>query len=279
MAHDGYGWAIEGRSGTRYRVVTRINAHDEPFKEAARVLLRLSGMRIPIEMEPAETVRKMQDQVPERGPRSRTTWRGYSLATLPRTVRGRTKSITSSRGGHPRLIRGSRYRAKATLDEQARLNLRIVGYRITGELRRSESPLGRRSFADDVIVGVPVAVNFLVEVRQVVVEASENGAAASGYKSCHGSRREREFGQISGDICSPVFAATARIMIELASLPVPEEIEALSNQVRRAPLPNKKPRIPLFVSFVARDSSRSHSFPSRNIVGLTVRRQSPATDS
>ena len=153
MAEDGYGWAIEGRSGTRYRVVTRINANDVPFEEAARVLLRLSGMRIPIEMEPAETVRKLQNQVPAWPSLTHdTAWffagdlaaDGSWADQIDHVIRWRP-SKTDSRLP----LRGD------VLQMNRPVDLRIVGYRITGESRRSEPPLGRRSSPDDVIVGVP----------------------------------------------------------------------------------------------------------------------------
>ena len=173
MAVDGYGWAIEGRSGTRYRLVTRINAHDEPFEEAARVLLRLSGMRIPIEMEPAETVRKLQNQVPP--------W-----PTLTHNMAWIFAGDLAADGTWADQINHViRWRSTKTdsmlpipgdvLQMNRPVDLRIVEFGGTGESRRAEAPVGRRSSPEDVIVGVPVSVNFLIEVRQVVVEPVANG--------------------------------------------------------------------------------------------------------
>jgi hypothetical protein len=48
---DGYFWSIEARRGGRYRIVTRLNANDEQFEEAARNLVRLSGLPLPQGMD------------------------------------------------------------------------------------------------------------------------------------------------------------------------------------------------------------------------------------
>jgi hypothetical protein len=49
-AGDGAAWIIEGRSGTRYRAVARANPEAKAFKDVAYTLVRLSGMKIPSEM-------------------------------------------------------------------------------------------------------------------------------------------------------------------------------------------------------------------------------------
>ncbi len=48
---DGHRWVIEGRRDGLYRVVTRHEASDQQFENAARVLVKLAGADIPEEMK------------------------------------------------------------------------------------------------------------------------------------------------------------------------------------------------------------------------------------